>query len=225
KICDTAIIRNNSFSTASAVVQPLKADDGFVLAKFGMNPEKVTSHSASDGVTYYDEGRNVKISTDGTITYAARSILSGIAISEIIGYDILGNDYSFCDYVGAALALAKSLGLDAGDFDLALTCAERNGGDTVIALSYAYKGYTVVTENEYALRIEISGGYITGISCNMYTATAYDGKTSLSDGTWRIRSEIAGYDGDTPIDFRYVYIIKNSRLYLSVMRYGEEGDV
>ncbi|MBQ0125787.1 MAG: hypothetical protein KBS59_05620, partial [Clostridiales bacterium] len=43
KINDTAVIRNNSFSAASAVVQPLKTDDGFVLAKFGMNPEKVTS--------------------------------------------------------------------------------------------------------------------------------------------------------------------------------------
>ena len=209
----------------SAVVETGTALDNAtvdnVLLALGLNPEKISSHESDDGVTYYDEGANVRITNDGCIAYSALSLQYGISLSETIGYDLSGESYSLTDCVGAALVLAREIGLyDGSDFMFALTCAEMDGERAVIEFSYTYDGITVMTDNNYAVRIEVTDGHIISLTCSFAKAHLYDGQTTYTQNEWKTRAAVINSDG--PIDISYVHKIKNGRLYLTTVAFSKE---
>jgi len=183
---------------------------------FGLNPEKVTSHSGDGATTYFVEGQNLKIGRE-TVEYSALSESSGIGISKILGYDYSDEKYSVSDCVGATLMIAHSLGIaERGDFDLGITCAEISEGNRItIGLSYLYKGVTVVTNREYALKIEFANGQIVSAEAFFASASAYDGMTNVSDADWKLRAYLKSSNARS--DLRFAYYIENSRLSLSIV--------
>jgi len=215
----------SDITVSSAVVETEEALNHAVvenaLLAFGLNPEKISSHENDDGITYYDEGANVRITNDGRVTYSALSLQYGISLSETIGYDFSNESYSLTDCAGAALVLAHSLGLYEGsDFGFALTCVEMDGETAIIELSYTYNGMTVMTDVGYAVRIEVTHGHIMSLTCNFAKAHLYDGQTTYVYNEWQTRAAVIGSDG--PIDISYVQKIKNGRLYLTSVAFSKE---
>lgn len=195
-----------------------------ILTVLGLDPEKVTSHDGDDGTTYYGESENVRFGKDGTLSYSVISAQHGIGISDVVGYEFSDDNYTVTDCVGAALLLADSLGIFDGDaFSYAVTCAETDGDDTTVAISYVYDRFTVVTDGMYALKMTVSGGKITSLYCFYARAHVYDGESFVANARWCAR--LAVIDGGDPVCIEYVQMIKNSRLYLSIASLiGEEGE-
>ena len=229
KLYDLTVIPSSILLLESAVVETgvLMDDDDVsdALLLFGLNPEKVTSHSGDGETTYFVEGQNLKIGKE-TIEYSALSENSGVSISKILGYDYSEEKYSVSDCVGATLMIAHSLGIaDSGDFDLGITCAEIGEDNRItIGLSYLYKGVTVITDREYALKIEFANGQIVSAEAFFASASAYDGFTNVSDADWKIRAYLKSSKARS--DLRFAYYIENSRLSLSIVscfQVTEEG--
>ena len=195
-----------------------------ILTVLGLDPEKVTSHDDDDGTTYYGESENIRIGKDGTLSYSVISAQHGIGISDVVGYEFSDNNYTVSDCVGAALLLADSLGVFDGDaFSYAVTCAEKDGSDITVGISYVYDGFTVVNDGVYALKMTVSEGKITSLYCCYAKAHVYDGEYAVENAKWCAR--LAVIDGGDPVVIEYVQTIKNSRLYLSIASLsGEEGE-
>lgn len=192
------------------------------LTMLGLAPEKVTSHEDDDGVTYYDEGQNVRITKNGALSYSALSSQYGIGISDVVGYSFSENNYTAIDCVGAALMLAQRLGIFNGDaFGYAVTRVENDGADTVVGISYVYDGFTVVTDDVYALMIRVTDGRVTSLSATYAAAHVYAGRTTVANARWRVR--LAVVDSASPIGISYIQKIRNSRLYLSLAVFDREG--
>ena len=210
----------------SAVVETgtlLRGEDADrALSILGLAPEKVTSHEDDDGVTYYDEGQSVRMTKNGTLHYSVLSSQYGIGLSDIVGYALSGNNYTVTDCVGASLVLADMLGIfDGGAFDYAVTCAETDGADIVVGISYVYDGFTVATDDTYALKIVVTDGKVTSLSCSYAKARVYAGSTTVTNSRWRARLAIV--DSASPIGIGYIQKIKSSRLYLSLAVFDREG--
>lgn len=192
------------------------------LTILGLSPEVVTSHENDDGVTYYDEGQNVRITKNGALNYSALSSQYGIGISDVVGYSFSENNYTAIDCVGAALVLADRLGIFKGDaFGYAVTRAENDGADTVVGISYVYDGFTVVTDDVYALMIRVTDGKVTSLSASFAKAHVYAGRTTVTNARWRAR--LAVVESTSPIGISYIQKIRNSRLYLSLAVFDREG--
>ena len=203
----------------SAVVETgdmLRGDDAArALALLGMRPENVTSHESEDGVTYYGEGASVRTGKDGTLVYSAASPQYGVGISDIVGYAFNDDNYNVTDCVGAALVIADTLGIFDGDaFGYAVTRAETDGAETTVGISYTYDGLTVMTDGTYALKMTVTDGKVTALSCFFGKAHAYSGTTTAANSRWRARLAVA--DCESQIAIQFVQMIKNSRLYLSL---------
>lgn len=220
KLYDLTVVPKDNVYLESAVVETgVVMDNGDIndaLLLFGLNPEKVTSHSGDGETTYFVEGQNLKIGKE-TIEYSALSENAGVGISKILGYDYSDAKYSASDCVGATLMIAHSLGIaDRGDFDLGITCAEVGEDNRItIGLSYLYKGVTVVTDREYALKIEFANGQIVSAEAFFASASAYDGFTNVSDADWKLRAYLKLSKARS--DLRFAYYIENSRLSLSMV--------
>lgn len=213
-------------TASSAVVEtvemPVGEDAERTLTILGLNPEKVTSHESDDGITYYDEGASVKTGKDGTIRYSALSAQYGIGISDIVGYEFSDNNYTVTDCVGASLVLADRLGVFDGDaFSYAVTFAEVDGADITVGLSYVYDGFTVLTDNVYALKITVTDGKVVSLDCALAKAHVYDGNTTVANTRWRAR--LALVDSEAPFGLEYIQTIRNSRLNLSLAAF-EKGE-
>ena len=192
-----------------------------VLLSLGFNPERASSHESDDGVTYYDEGENVRITNDGRVVYSALSLQYGLGLSELIGYDFSDGNYSLTDCSGAALVMARKLGLcDDSDFGLAPTCVEMDGETVIVELSYTYGGFTVMTDVGYAVRMEVTDGRVMSLSCCFAKAHPYDGSTTYTQNDWKMRAAIINSEGK--IDISYVHKIKNGRLYLTAVAFSKE---
>ena len=195
-----------------------------ILTVLGLDPEKVTSHDGDDGTMYYGESENIRIGKDGTLSYSVISAQHGIGISDVVGYEFSDNNYTVTDCVGAALVLADSLGIFDGDaFSYAVTCAETDGADITVGISYVYDGFTVVTDGVYALKMTVTEGKITSLYCNFAKAHVFDGEYAVANARWRAR--LAVIDSGEPVCIEYVQTVRNSRLYLSIASLaGEEGE-
>lgn len=220
------ILAPSDLTAASAVVEArdiLSQDKAArALTSLGLVPEKATSHEDDDGITFYDEGRSVRMTKNGTLVYSAPSSQYGIGISDVVGYAFSDNDYTVDDCVGAALVLADQLGIFNGDaFDYAVTRAENDGADTVVGISYVYDGFTVVTDDNYALMIRVTDGKVTSLSATFASAHVYAGSTTVTSARWRAR--LAVVDSVSPIGISYIQKIRNSRLYLSLAVFDREG--
>lgn len=218
KVCDTSVLLTEDIALDSAVIESGRYISSQMaqemLLLLGMNPEKVTYHENDDGITYFGEGQNLTISRDGALDLSVSSPRYGIGLSSLIGYNVSQSDYSVLDGIGAALVLAESLGISQnGDLTLAVTCANSYGNEITIGLSYAYNG-VIACDDEYALKIVIDNGYIVSVSGYFATARAYDGKTSVDDMTWQLRSYVASSNKTS--DIRYIYKMENSRLRLAL---------
>lgn len=225
KIDKYEIIPEKDLSAMSAVVA--NGDEiapETVLRVFGQNPEKVTVYEGDDGTTFFDEGINVKISKDGSITYSALSEQYGIGISDVIGYDFDEGDYTVTDFVGAALVLGERLGVfDSGAFGTAITCCEEDGNRAFVAISYVYDGFSILSGGRCALEAEFGGGNIVSVKCIALKAQEYDGKTEIDELDWRIRAALAEKQAPFYIDF--IQSELNDRLYLMpVLRAESEAE-
>ncbi|MBO4354193.1 MAG: hypothetical protein J5860_04560 [Clostridia bacterium] len=225
KISAFELFFDGDLTASSAVVETYTAleseDYEDVLLALGFNPERVSSHESDDGVTYYDEGENVRITNDGHIVYSALSLQYGLGLSDLIGYDFSEGNYTLTDCSGAALVMAHKLGLfnDSG-FGLAPTCVEMDGETVVVELSYTYGGFTVMTDVGYAVRMEVTDGRVMSLSCSFAKAHPYAGSTTYAKNDWKLRAAIMGSEGK--IDISYVHKIKNGRLYLTAVAFSKE---
>ena len=220
------IIPTGTVSAPSAVVSGKESIDKTaaeaILRVFGLNPEKISAYEGDDGVTYFDEGINVKMGKDGYVSYSALSGQYGIGISDVIGYDFDEGDYTVTDCVGAALVFGEKLGIfDSGAFDVAVTCCEAGGGSASISLSYVYGGLSVVSDGRSALEIEIGGGKITAVRFIRLKGQAYDGESSIFDMNWRIRAELA--TSKSPFGLEFVQYEQGGRLYLTLVSRSVDG--
>lgn len=223
KVLDTTVLLNDNLSNVSAVIDIARIRNtevqSTILTAFGMNPEKVTSHTDDDGITFFDEGHNVTAAYSGTVKYSALAESGGIDLQNLIGYNFSEESYSVVDCAGAALVLAHRLGLiEDSLLKLAVGCIETSDNVTTVGLIYTYDGYTVVTENGYALEIEIQDGQIVSATVCIFAARAYDGSTTYSEGLWPVRADL--YTSEELSDYKYVYTVKNSRLVLSLVKYS-----
>jgi uncharacterized membrane protein len=122
------------------------------------------------------------------VSYSALSSQYGIGISDVVGYSFSENNYTAIDCVGAALMLAQRLGYFFGDaFRYAVTRVENDGADTVVGISYVYDGFTVVTDDVYAL-CKVTDGRVTSLSRDLCRGdTVYAGRRPSQKRGWRVR--------------------------------------
>lgn len=85
-----------------------------VLSVFTLNPEKISVFTESDGtITFFEEGQNVGIGTNGRIGYSAVG-MGGISVGSVIGYNAENEEYSLRDKIGATLLMAEEIAEIAG---------------------------------------------------------------------------------------------------------------
>lgn len=226
KISDTAVFFDGDVKLSSAVIElgrEIDADGAAnMLQTLGMNPEKVTYHENDEGITYFGEGQNLTVRSVGAFDFSVSSSKYGLSMSSLIGYNVSQSDYSVLDGIGAALVLAKTLGIsDMGDLSLVVTCAAANGNEMTIGLSYSYMGVIAADDGEYALKISINDGYIISASGFFASARAYDGYTTSENVMWQVRSYL--YSSNVVSDLRFIYKMENSRLRLAFASCFERG--
>lgn len=80
-----------------------------ILESFFMNPEKITSYTDDLGtVFYFDEGRNISISTDGDLLFSAHGE-EGIPLETLFGWKTGEETYDAFDHIGASIIAAERL--------------------------------------------------------------------------------------------------------------------
>ena len=162
-----------------------------LLALFTLNPEKISVFTENDGTrTFFEEGQNVSITTDGKVKYSAVGS-GGMLIGSVIGYSSENNEYSLRDKIGATLCIAEKMteALNLSDglmIRLSGISYDENGN---LAISYAasYNGIPIVCEEDF-FYFTIAGDKIKSVVCNMFDMST-SSEERLPDAMW----EIVGY--------------------------------
>ncbi|MCQ2771040.1 MAG: hypothetical protein MJ236_04495 [Clostridia bacterium] len=226
KIYDYSLVPNKDILLTGAIAEHkyinLKSDLSNILGVFDMNPDKVTSHEDEDEITFFDEGHNLIVGKSGNITYSALSKSYGIDIGKFIGYEFADNEYSYLDYLGTALVMSNKLELTKNNI-ISLSIGDINTTNevTTISLYYTFNGITVLTNEKYAISIDVMDGKIVSVKCDMVSSNSLDDSIGYSAylWNWNVRSDASITDKKT--EYKFVYEIKDRRLSLNLISFTE----
>ena len=162
-----------------------------LLALFTLNPEKISVFTENDGTrTFFEEGQNVSITTDGTVKYSAVGA-GGVHIGSVIGYSSENNEYSLRDKIGATLCIVKkmteALNLSDGVMVRLSGISYDENGNLAISYAASYNGVPIVCEKDF-FYFTIAGDKIKSAVCNMFDVSEY-AEAGLPDAMW----ELIGY--------------------------------
>lgn len=180
-----------------------------VLADFTLNPEKVSVFTDVDGAkTYFEEGQNVRIGSDGGIEYSSVGSFSGINVGAVIGYNPENNVFSLRDKIGATVLISRRIIRAQGLSDRIGIRLSRifYGDDGSLHISYdlTYDGVLLKTERK-AFDFNIVGEHIKRVTSFVPNIVETENTNSLPDALWNFISYAAA--GGKKADFMPVYSV------------------
>ena len=198
KVTDTTAVIVGGVSAPVLSVEAGALDDDSVnayLTALLMNPERVSSYTDENGVRFYfDEGRNVRISPDGSLRYTALGS-EGIALADLFGYRPSDGRYDAFDYIGAALMVASSLDHAPSGADvtprLYLSGVGYDGRVLTVRFGYQLDGVPLFMDGKAdVLTFELYDGMIKSVSFDLWQPHVTTQTAALADMMWTIRAHI-----------------------------------
>ena len=206
--------------TGNIAVRGIKAENPYdilisenvvssVLANFTLNPEKVSVFTDVDGAkTYFEEGQNVRVGSDGSIEYSSVGSFAGIDVGAVIGYNPENNVFSLRDKIGATVLISRGIiraqGLsDRVGIRLSRIFYDEDGG---LSVSYdlTYDGVLAKTERA-AFVFNIVGEHIKKATAFVPNIVETENISYLPDALWNFVSYAVA--GGEKADFMPVYSV------------------
>ncbi len=225
KVTDTTVVfRSDNALPLSILDVSVEAVDenlaGAYLQALLINPEKASQYTDENGTRFYfDGGRNVIITTDGTLTYSAPE--GGISVEDLFGGRMSEGDVSVYEYIGAALALAETLETvknmsDSAPYSLAFSEIGYDGEILTVSLGYRAGGLPVyINGTDDILTVAFSRGSICGVTYHLRALRGAQGEANVPQMLWTLRSAIADTDGTYA--YHYAYVITNYEIDVRVV--------
>lgn len=225
KVTDTTIVfRNGDALPLSILDVSVEAVDedlaSAYLQALLINPEKASQYTDENGTRFYfDGGRNVIITSDGTLTYSAPE--GGISMEDMFGAHMRDGDVSVYEYIGAALALAKELEAvknmsDSAPYSLAFSDIGYDGEVLSVSIGYRAGGLPVyINGTDDILTVAFSRGSICGVTYHLRAIRGAQGEAKVPQMLWTLRSAIA--DTDHMYGYHYAYVITDNAIDVRVV--------
>lgn len=196
KVSDTTVISfDHSAYTAPIVFAetriPNGADMDAVLEAFFMNPEMVSSYIDENGtVFYFDEGRNLSVSSSGKLAYTAPDV-GGISLETLFGWHTSGHEYSIFDYLGASLVAGNQMqnAYTKTNCHRYISDISYDGSTLTISFGYASAGLPLYFNgNASVMSFSFSGGRIREAEYHFWTIHQTANMAGAPDFLWALRS-------------------------------------
>lgn len=180
-----------------------------VLANFTLNPEKVSVFTDVDGAkTYFEEGQNVRVGSDGSIEYSSVGSFAGIDVGAVIGYNPENNIFSLRDKIGATVLISRSIIRAQGLSDRVGIRLSRifydEDGSLSVSYDLTYDGVLVKTERA-AFVFNIVGEHIKKATAFVPDIVETENISYLPDALWIFISYAVS--GGEKADFVPVYSV------------------